>query len=165
MRGVPTPLHLKPATAAWISRERKRLGMKPRDLVERLAAQGLEVTEATIKVWESNADRKPSPYNLEGLERIFGSKAPVAGPGRGDTVPGLADLVAAISSLVAAIEQDRQERTATRKLVEENRQKIDEQDQSIGQLTERLRLVEAQLEATGSDAPGGSGGLVAAGRA
>lgn len=67
----------KPAIAAWIARERHRLGMKPADLVTRLNAMGVQVSEQTIRVWESNADRKPSAYNLENLERIFGSQAPV----------------------------------------------------------------------------------------
>lgn len=74
---MPTPLSQKPPMAAWIVRERKRLGLKPRDLVDRLAAQGLVVTEATVKVWEANGDRRPAPENIDGLERIFESQAPV----------------------------------------------------------------------------------------
>jgi hypothetical protein len=73
---MATPMHLKPALARWIVTERKRLGLKPKDVADRLHAMGLDVSEATVKVWESNADRRPAPYNVEGLERIFGSSAP-----------------------------------------------------------------------------------------
>lgn len=97
---MPTPLNQKPATAAWIVRERKRLTLKPRDLVTRLAAQGLVVTEATVKVWESNADRRPSPENLEGLERIFGSTAPGTETPTGDQ----SALIAALDRQSNAIE-------------------------------------------------------------
>ncbi len=99
---MPTPLNQKPATAAWIVRERKHLQLKPRDIVERLAAQGLTVSEATVKVWESNADRRPAPENIAGLERIFGSAAPT-------TETPSSDLAAAISGLVAELRADREE--------------------------------------------------------
>lgn len=96
---MPTPLNRKPAVAAWIVRERKRLNMKPRDVVTRLAAQGLTVSEATVKVWESNADRRPAPENLEGLERIFESKAPANGTPSADQ----SDLAAAIRGQTESI--------------------------------------------------------------
>lgn len=105
---MPTPLHLKPATAAWIASERRRLGLKPADVAQRLAAMGLEVSEATVKVWESNADRRPSPYNLEGLERLFGSKAPDAGASTGtDLTPLVGALerqTEAINALIARLD-------------------------------------------------------------
>lgn len=101
---MPTPLHLKPATAAWIVRERRRLTLKPRDVAQRLGDLGLTVSEDTVKVWESNADRRPSP-NLEGLERLFGSKAPERSnhaeqPG---LVAAIRDQTQAISELVALL--------------------------------------------------------------
>ena len=93
----------KPATAAWIARERKRLGLKPADLVTRLAAQSITVSEQTVRVWESNADRRPSAQNLDALERIFGSQAPE----RATTAD---DLAASIRELAEAIRQERAER-------------------------------------------------------
>lgn len=97
----------KPATAAWIQRERHRLGLKPADLAARLKAQGVEVGEQTIRVWESNVDRRPSAYNLEALERIFGSTAPERGAA-GDS----AAIVAAIDRLTVAVERQTEERVA-----------------------------------------------------
>lgn len=126
-----TPLHLKPPMAAWIVRERHRLGLKPRDVAARLAAMGLDVTEATVKVWESNADRRPNPYNLEGLERIFDSKAPAAE----DPASGGADLAGAIRMLVDELRAMREER----ELVEV-----------------RLRTLEAQVALLGRSAVEGS---------
>lgn len=90
----------KPATAAWIQRERNRLGLKATDLVERLALVGVEVSEQTIRVWESNADRRPSPANLDALERIFGSQAPER-PAEQDT----GALIAALTEHTAALRQ------------------------------------------------------------
>lgn len=98
---MPTPLHLKPPTAAWIVRERKRLGLKPADIVAQLKAQGLEVSEDTVKVWESNADRRPAPENLAGLERIFDSTAPQRGAG---SSAGQSDLITALARQTAALE-------------------------------------------------------------
>lgn len=82
MLGCPivTPIHFKPPIAAWIVRERRARGWKPRDVAAHLEAMGLDVSEATVKVWESNVDRRPNAYNLEGLERIFDSKAPSPEP-------------------------------------------------------------------------------------
>jgi transcriptional regulator with XRE-family HTH domain len=102
---MPTPLHLKPPTAAWIVRERRRLGLKTRDVAERLNAMGLDVTEATVKVWESNGDRRPSPYNLEGLERIFGSSAPTS-------AASTSSLEATMVSLLEELRVDREARRA-----------------------------------------------------
>ena len=102
-----TPANRKPPLAAWIQRERLSRKWKPKDIVDRLAAMNLEVSEATVKVWESNADRRPSPYNLEGLEAIFGSRAPMAQAGdMGDTpVPGLAAYLERIDALVATVDR------------------------------------------------------------
>lgn len=102
---MPTPLHLKPPVAAWIVRERKRLKLKPKDVAVRLAAMGLEVSEATVKVWESNANRRPNPYNLEGLERLFESAAPdQAQVDDGSLVAALHDQTKAISALVSRLD-------------------------------------------------------------
>jgi transcriptional regulator with XRE-family HTH domain len=99
---MPTPLHLKPPIAAWIVRERRRLGLKPADIAARLTAMGLPVTDATVKVWESNANRRPSPDNLDGLARIFGSQPP-------DLTSPPSDLAAAISSLTDELRAWREE--------------------------------------------------------
>lgn len=91
----------KPALAAWIARERHRLGMKPADLVARLEAVGVQVSEQTVRVWESNADRRPSASNLDALERIFGSQAPERlEPGADQTA-----IVDAIDRLTRQMEQ------------------------------------------------------------
>lgn len=92
----------KPPIAAWIQRERHRLGLKPAELVSRLGAQGVEVTEQTIRVWESNVDRRPSAYNLEALERVFGSQAP-----RTEEPVDTASIVAAVDRLTAAVQDHR----------------------------------------------------------
>ncbi len=79
--------------------------LKPHDLVARLRAQGVDVVEQTIRVWESYAGRSPSPDNIEALERIFGSQAPAAAEGM-----DAAAIVAAIDRLAAAVEaQTRQQ--------------------------------------------------------
>lgn len=106
---MSTPLHLKPPIAAWIARERRRMGLKPRDVAARLTLMGLDVTEATVKVWESNADRRPNPYNLDGLERIFDSKAPQPAP---EPSTDITELAASIRDLAKAIEAERAEREA-----------------------------------------------------
>lgn len=63
--------------AAWIARERKRLGLKPPELAERIRAHGgLIDSWQTIRVWESYAKRNPSPDNIAALERVFGTAAP-----------------------------------------------------------------------------------------
>lgn len=106
---MPTPLNQKPPMAAWIVRERKRLKLKPRDLVERLAAQGLVVTEATVKVWEANGDRRPAPENIDGLERIFESSAPTADAasplGQGDMVAAMDRQTDAIKAQTEMLER------------------------------------------------------------
>ena len=111
---MTTPAHRKPPLAAWIQRERKRKGWKPKDVVDRLAAMNLEVSEATVKVWESNADRRPSPYNIEGLEAIFGSPAPHTERAGASSDPALSELlkplVSALSDLVVELREARQER-------------------------------------------------------
>lgn len=111
---MATPLHLKPPVAGWIVRERRRLGLKPRDIAAQLAGMGLEVTEATVKVWESNADRRPSAYNLEGLERIFGSQAPL--------VPNAATLDQA--SVIEAIDRLTQAQEAQSSAVSDRLDRI-----------------------------------------
>lgn len=102
--GVPTPLHLKPPTAAWIVREARRLNLKPRDISARLEAMGLTATEATVKVWQANGNRRPGPENLEGLERIFGSRAPEP-PGHADDAlaSAIRDQTRVFSELVAEL--------------------------------------------------------------
>lgn len=90
----------KPPIAAWIARERARLGLKPLELAERLRAVGTSVTEQTIRVWESYAGRNPSAANLDALERVFGTEAPRDEPAG----PDLAAVVAAIDRLTAAVE-------------------------------------------------------------
>lgn len=111
---MPTPLHLKPPIAAWIVRSRKARGWKPRDIVTALAAQGITVTEDTVKVWESNANRRPAPETLDALERIFGSPAPTrdapASPDQAELVAAIRDQTAAITKLAAAMEAENRER-------------------------------------------------------
>ena len=90
---MPTPTRAKPPVSAWIIRERKRLGLKPRDLAERLSDAGLPVTEGTVRTWE--AGRRPHPDNVDGLERIFGTRSPDFMAGSGGLIsgmPGPADL-------------------------------------------------------------------------
>lgn len=65
---------LKPPVSAWIVSERKRLGIKTDELARRVNAAGGHCTEGTVRTWE--AGRKPSPDNIEALERVFGSRAP-----------------------------------------------------------------------------------------
>lgn len=79
--------------------------LKPHDLVARLRAQGSDVVEQTVRVWESYAGRSPSPDNIDALERIFGSQAPSASDEMDSST-----IVAAIDRLTAAIELQ----TATR---------------------------------------------------
>ena len=87
----------KPAMAAWIQGERKRLGLSTKQLAERLALIGVTVGEQTISVWESYAGRNPSADNLDALERIYGSQAPSEQAG------GESDLAAAIREQTAAL--------------------------------------------------------------
>lgn len=97
---------VKPPVSAWIVRERKRLGLTPRDLAVRLSAMGLPTAEGTPRTWE--AGRSPSPDNIDGLEKIFGSHSPEA-EAIGDTA-----YLARIDSLVERVGQ----------LIEQNRQLI-----------------------------------------
>lgn len=90
---MPTPTRAKPPVSAWIIRERKRLGLKPKDLASRLSDAWLPVTEGTVRTWE--AGRRPHPDNVEGLERIFGTRSPDYMAGSGGLIsgmPGPADL-------------------------------------------------------------------------
>ena len=100
---MPTPIRAKPPVPAWIIRERKRLGLKPRDLAERLTAMGLPVTEGTVRTWE--AGRSPHPDNVEGLERIFGTRSPdyMAGAGVGDDPSLVPALLRAVEAQTLAI--------------------------------------------------------------
>jgi hypothetical protein len=91
------------------------MGWKPADVSRRLKDLGYEAEESTVQVWESG--RSPSVDNIEGLERIFGTTAPVEADDR-------SDLVAAIRELTAAVREVRQE-----------------QRQSASFLTELLALV------------------------
>ena len=103
----------KPAVAAWIQRERKRIKRtdgKPwtvGDLRERLLLMGVDVTEQTIRVWEGNSNRKPGPDALDALERIFGSATPDRSKS-GDQ----SDLAGAIRELTEELRAMRQEREA-----------------------------------------------------
>jgi len=100
------PRTAKPAVSAWIVRERKRLGLKPHDLAQRLSAMGLPVADGTPRTWE--AGRSPSADNIEGLERIFGSAAPTERSGDGSTTAGLSALIEQISELVEELQLARQ---------------------------------------------------------
>ena len=104
------PRTAKPPISAWIVRERKRLGLKPHDLAQRLSAMGLPVADGTPRTWE--AGRSPSADNIEGLERIFGSAAPTEMAGGADSTltAGLSALVEQISELVEELRASRQER-------------------------------------------------------
>lgn len=109
----------KPATAAWIQRERKRLGLSTRELSDRLALIGAKVGEQTISVWESYADRRPSADNLDALERLFGSTAPERQEPSGDQSQMLAvmrDCAEAMrecaSAIQMSVEEQRLERQA-----------------------------------------------------
>lgn len=100
----------KPPISAWIVRERKRLGLKPPDLAARLTAMGLPVADGTPRTWE--AGRSPSPENIEGLERIFGTVAPnTETSGNGSTLaPEVSALITSISALIEEIRSARRER-------------------------------------------------------
>lgn len=77
--------------AAWIQGERKRLGLSTRELSERLALVGVKVGEQTISVWESYAGRNPSADNIDALERLFGSQAPLGATESGDATAAAID--------------------------------------------------------------------------
>ena len=117
----------KPPVSAWIVRERKRLGLKPHDLALRLTAMGLPVAEGTPRTWE--AGRSPSPENIEGLERIFGTVAPDMDRPADATPAGLSDLTAALTAqaesfakmLAFALERDRSVEARIRALEAETR--------------------------------------------
>jgi transcriptional regulator with XRE-family HTH domain len=91
----------KPAISAWIQSERKRLGWKVADLSQKLLDLGYDAQPSTVAVWE--ASRTPRPETLDGLERLFGTRAPRDEP---------TDLAAAI----------RAQTEAMRELVEELRE-------------------------------------------
>ena len=95
----------KPPMAAWIARERKRLDLKPADVAGRLRALGLEASEQTVRVWESYANRRPSPENIDGLERIFGTRSPEAE----ESAQDVAAVVAAIDRLTDAVRAQGQQ--------------------------------------------------------
>lgn len=96
----------KPETAAWIQRERKRLGLPVAGLRERLALYGVTVGEQTIRVWEGNNPRPPGPAAVDALERIFGTTAP------NRKTPALEGegLAQAINALVDELRSMREER-------------------------------------------------------
>lgn len=108
MPDVPKPTRAKDPVPAWVIRERKRLGLKPQDLADRLTAMGLPVVVGTVRTWE--AGRNPHPDNVEGLERIFGTRSPDymagAGPLGGDT-PVPAAYLERIDALVGELQADR----------------------------------------------------------
>lgn len=111
----------KPAVSRWIVSERKRVSrltpekpMKPGDIATRMTELGYPVKEGTVRVWE--AGRTPSPENIEGLERVFGTLAPTSegtGPGDTLTVPSelltvLRDQTKALTALTEQMAADRQ---------------------------------------------------------
>lgn len=106
---LPVMARPKPPIAAWIARERHRLELKAGELAKKLADQGVEVTEQTIRVWESYSGRKPSAFNLEALERIFGSRAPVEAP-EVDILAVVTRQSEAIADLLEQLAEERQER-------------------------------------------------------
>jgi transcriptional regulator with XRE-family HTH domain len=108
----------KPPVAAWIAQERRRQGWKAGDLAERLATIGVQVSEQTIRVWESNADRKPSPGNLDALERLFGSQAPERPAGDDNAVAAAIDRqTEVLRELIELLRSDREASQAVRERV------------------------------------------------
>lgn len=98
----------KPPVSAWIAAERKGRAWKVEELSRRLKEAGYEAEVSTIRVWE--AGRTPAPETIEGLERLFGSKAPRDVPAQTDTAALVAAIdrqTAAIGELVDAIRGDR----------------------------------------------------------
>lgn len=95
----------KPPISLWIASERKRHGMKPRDLSERLTSMGYDAAEGTVRVWE--AGRVPRAETIDGLERLFGSTAPRTEEA-GDLASAIRAQAAAISDLAQAIREDRE---------------------------------------------------------
>jgi len=89
----------KPPISAWIASERKAHGWKVEELSARLRGMGYEAETATVRVWE--AGRSPKAETIEGLERLFESKAPR------DDAPDNSDLVAAIRELVEEVRLSR----------------------------------------------------------
>jgi hypothetical protein len=73
---------------------------------------GLPVAEGTPRTWE--AGRSPSPENIEGLERIFGTVAPDMDRPGDATPSGLSDLVVELRALVGELRTARQERDELR---------------------------------------------------
>lgn len=106
----------KPVTAAWIAKERKRLGLSVDALREKLKLYGVTVSRQTIQVWESYADRKPSAQNLDALERIFGSQAPEKPAPEGTA--GLAEALTALTDELRAMREERQSTEARLRALE-----------------------------------------------
>lgn len=102
---MPRPTRAKDPIPAWIIRERKRLKLKPQDIADQLSAMGLPVVVGTVRTWE--AGRNPHPDNVEGLERIFGTRSPdyMDGAAGGDTLAASSDLLAALANQTAAIDR------------------------------------------------------------
>lgn len=94
------PREPKPPISAWIIQERKRLKLKPGDVAHRLTAMGLPTAEGTPRTWE--AGRSPSPENIEGLERLFETRAPASD--ELSLISALTAQTAAISELVAQVQ-------------------------------------------------------------
>jgi hypothetical protein len=86
----------------WIKRERKLprpdfpKGWPIEELSRRMFALGYtEAKPGTIQIWEAPKGRDPGAENIEGLEKVFGSKA----PGQKETGPstmGEAGQIAAV---------------------------------------------------------------------
>lgn len=83
---------------------------------------GLPVAEGTPRTWE--AGRSPSPENIEGLERIFGTVAPETGRSADATPADLSLLLGALLRQTEAITELVSELRASRADVEELREEM-----------------------------------------
>lgn len=91
----------KPALAAWIVSNRKRLGWKLETLAAKLREAGYEAADTTVRTWE--AGRRPQPDTIVALERLFDSTAPSADETAPDLIVALQEQTAAMRELTAAI--------------------------------------------------------------
>lgn len=113
------PYKPKPPMAAWIQGERKRLGLSTQELADRLALIGVKVGEQTISVWESNAGRNPSPENIDALERLYASQAPLERPQSGDATAAAIDRqTLVLSELVDELRKGREAHEARLRALE-----------------------------------------------
>lgn len=94
----------KPPVSLWIAAERKRHGWKTGDLALRLQTAGYEAAETTVRTWE--AGRSPRPETVTGLERLFGSQAPVEREVEVGSIVGvLKEIVAELARIREAQEE------------------------------------------------------------